>query len=100
MYMDVHELKEKLASGEDILLLDVRERDEIAQAGGMVAGAQNIPMGEVPDAIAKGALPKEKKIVTICKSGRRSEMIARILRQQGYIAESLEGGMDEWNSAR
>lgn len=98
--MDMHELKGKLANGENLLLLDVRERDEIAQAEGMIAGTQNIPMGEVSNAIAKGALPKEKKIVTICKSGRRSEMIARILRQQGYIVESLEGGMDEWSSAR
>lgn len=98
--MDVHELKERLADEKDLLLLDVRERDEVAREGGVITGAQNIPMGEVSDAIAKGDLPKEKRIITICKSGHRSEMIARILRQQGYTAELLEGGMDEWNSAK
>ena len=83
-----------------MILVDVRERDEIAQAGGMIAGARNIPMGDVLVEEAKGTLPKDKKIITICRSGRRSEFVARDLVKKGYDAESLDGGMDEWDASK
>src|SRR3972149_8083266 len=97
--MNVATLKEKLQKGEDLLLLDVREKEELENAGGMIEGAQNMPMGKVFSEASKGLLPKDKKIVTICKSGTRCEIVARELRQKGYDIEHLEGGIDEWEKS-
>lgn len=97
--MKVAELKEKLQKGEGILLLDVREKEEVEQGGLTIEGAQNMPMGKVFTEASKGLLPKDKKIVTICKSGTRCEIVARELRQKGYDIEYLEGGIEEWNKS-
>ncbi len=97
--MNVTTLKEMLQKGESILLLDVREKEEVEAAGGMIEGAQNMPMGKVFIEASKGLLPKDKKIVTICKSGTRCEIVARELKQKGYDIEHLEGGIEEWNKS-
>jgi len=94
--MKVHELKEKLTHKEDVLLLDVREHDEYEASADKIEGAQNVPMGEVFTEAAKGNLPKDKKIITVCKSGGRCEIVARELKAKGYDIEYLEGGMEEW----
>jgi rhodanese-related sulfurtransferase len=94
--MKVAELKELLQKGAGILLLDIREKEEVDEGGRMIEGSENMPMGKVFFQAAKGLLPKDKKIVTICKSGTRCEIVARELRQKGYDIEHLEGGLDEW----
>lgn len=94
--MKVSELKEKIQKGEDILLLDVREKEEVEQSGEKIEGSQNMPMGRVFLEATKGNLPKDKKIVAICKTGGRCGIVARELSQKGFDIDSLEGGIDEW----
>lgn len=93
--MKAHDLKNALAAGEDIMLIDVREADEYAQ-GDAITGAQNIPMGKVFVEAGKGNLPKDKKIVSICKSGVRCEIVARELKEKGFDIDYLEGGIGAW----
>ncbi len=93
--MTASELKDKLAKGEKIRLIDVREGDEFEQ-GEKIEGAENIPMGKVFVKVQKNELPKEGKIVTICKTGGRCEIVARELGAKGFDIEHLEGGIDEW----
>jgi rhodanese-related sulfurtransferase len=93
--MKVEELKEKLAKGENLKLIDVREKDEYEQ-GDKIEGAENIPMGRVFVEATKGTLPKDQPIVAICKTGGRCEIVARELKSKGYNIEHLEGGVEEW----
>lgn len=94
--MKPSELKEKIEKGEELMLLDVREEDEVRQDRNVIPGSENIPMGMVFTEESKGRLPKRKKIITICKSGRRAGIVADELSRLGYDIESLEGGMDAW----
>ena len=94
--MKVFELKDRLAKGEETLLLDVREKEEVDEGGESIEGSENMPMGKVFVEASKGNLPKDKKIITICKSGTRYEIVARELKQKGYDIEHLEGGIEEW----
>jgi rhodanese-related sulfurtransferase len=94
--MKSSELKEQAGQG-NVLLLDVRERDEY-EAGEKIEGAQNMPMGRVFVEAKKGTLPKDRKIVTICQTGGRCEIVARELKQKGYDIEYLEGGIEAWRS--
>lgn len=96
--MKPQELKELIKKGEDVELLDVREGEEF-QEGEKIEGAKNMPMGKVFVEAAKGNLPKEKKIITICKTGGRCEIVARELKQKGYDIEHLEGGIEGWKKS-
>ncbi|MEY4744174.1 MAG: Beta-lactamase hydrolase-like protein [Candidatus Parcubacteria bacterium] len=96
--MKPEELRKKLDGGEEIMVLDVREKDEFDQ-GEKIDGSENVPMGRVFVEVQKGALPKDKKIVTVCKTGGRCEIVARELRQKGYDIEHLEGGIEAWKKS-
>jgi len=96
--MKTNELKDKLKSGEEVLVLDVREGEEF-EGSETIPGAVNLPMGKVFVRASKGELPKDKKIVTVCKSGTRCEIVARELKQKGYDIDFLEGGLGAWNEA-
>ena len=96
--MTPQQLKEKLAKGEKVRILDVREKDEYEQ-GDKIEDAENMPMGRVFVEAQKGALPKDEHIVTVCKTGGRCEIVARELKNKGYNIEHLEGGIDEWKKS-
>lgn len=91
--MTPQELRKRLAAGEELVLIDVREEDEVAS--GMIPGAQHIPMGQIPQ--QTGALPADKEIVFICRSGSRSQRVCEYLQQFGIRGTNLSGGMIEWN---
>ena len=78
-----------------IHILDVREDDE--WLAGHIDGAQHIPLGELGERVAE--LPKETRIVAVCRSGGRSGAAVRGLKQLGYDAENLDGGVTAWTKA-
>ena len=89
----VHELKQRLDSGEDIFILDVREPFEyqIANIGGTL-----IPLAQVPQRLNE--IDRNREIVVQCKSGGRSQRIAEFLAQQGYPnVKNLAGGILAWS---
>jgi rhodanese-related sulfurtransferase len=75
--------------------LDVREDDE--WQAGHIDGARHIPLGELSGRI--GDLPKDRPILAVCRSGSRSAAAVRGLRQLGYDAENLDGGVTAWAKA-
>lgn len=77
------------------LILDVRKDDE--WGAGRVAGSVHIPLAEVQDRMSE--LPKGRMIVTVCKDGGRSYKAAYALRQAGYDAVNLDGGLSAWAAA-
>ena len=89
------DLKQQLDGGERLTLLDVREPTEIALA--RIAGAVNIPMGEIPMR-APLELDPEERIVVVCHLGVRSLNVTNWLRQQGFEnVQSMRGGIDRWS---
>ncbi len=90
------ELLRRLGKGDRVLLLDVREPEELSTRG-FVKGSLNIPVAQVPRRI--GELPKDLNypIVTVCESGARSSHAALYLRAYGYNeVKNLEYGMRGW----
>ena len=93
--ISVKELAAKHAAGEDFLLLDVREPDELAIAS--IPWATAIPMGDVPVRIAE--LPKDKTIAVLCHGGTRSGRVTKYLNENGYpAAVNVAGGIRAWSS--
>jgi len=77
------------------LLLDVREPAE--WSAGHAPQATLIPMGEVH--ARRDELPRDTRIVVVCRSGGRSAAITDALRAHGYDAVNLAGGMCAWSAA-
>jgi rhodanese-related sulfurtransferase len=80
------------------LVLDVREVSEYAEAH--VAGSTLIPLGQLAQRLQELGADKNKPVVLICRSGRRSAQAQTILEQAGFSAASnVEGGMIAWQKA-
>ncbi|MEL3906411.1 MAG: rhodanese-like domain-containing protein [Treponema sp.] len=67
---------------ENYLVIDVREREEYAQ--GHVRTAINISVNELQYRLSEIDDLKSKKIVTICRSGKRSQRAAELLSGYGF----------------
>jgi rhodanese-related sulfurtransferase len=81
-----------LTFDESVVLLDVREDDEWQR--GHVAGAQHIPMGDVPARIRE--IDREATLYVLCHAGGRSQRVAQYLAHNGYDALNVSGGMLAW----
>jgi rhodanese-related sulfurtransferase len=77
------------------LLLDVREPDE--WEAGHAPAARHIPMREVPAHLDE--LPRDRRIVAICRSGGRSHAVAEALIGVGFDAVNAAGGMQAWEAS-
>jgi rhodanese-related sulfurtransferase len=79
---------------DDVILLDVREPEELEVA--KLAEALHIPMRQVPDRLAE--LPKNQTIVVMCHGGGRSARVAAYLLANGFERVfNLRGGIDAWS---
>jgi rhodanese-related sulfurtransferase len=91
MEIEVPAAAELLQSGMAVFL-DVRE-DEEWQAG-RAADAIHVPLSTFD----LSAVPCDVIVVAVCRSGRRSETAAALLRAAGIDARNLVGGMQAWVS--
>jgi rhodanese-related sulfurtransferase len=81
--------------GAGALLLDVREPDE--WRAGRAPEAVLLPMGQVR--ARQDELPRDRRIVVVCRSGGRSAAVTESLRTWGFDAVNLAGGMCAWSAA-
>lgn len=96
--VSVEEVEARRKRGDDFVLLDVREKDEVR--AGYIDGALSIPRGFL-EFQAAGQLPAEAKdIVVYCAGGARSLLAAKVLRSMGYAhVSSMAGGITRWRDA-
>jgi molybdopterin/thiamine biosynthesis adenylyltransferase/rhodanese-related sulfurtransferase len=77
------------------LLLDVREDDE--RAAGTAAGAVGLARGLIEERIGDIEPNRQREILAICASGRRSLLATQTLRELGYPhSVSVRGGFARW----
>jgi rhodanese-related sulfurtransferase len=79
--------------GDDLTLLDVREDWELGVA--RVPDIVHIPMGQVANRLNE--IERDKPVVVLCRSGRRSLEVAKFLQQNGFEAVNLAGGILAWS---
>ena len=92
------ELKWRLDADKAPVLLDVREKKELAGKLGHLPGIKHIPIGSLTDRLLELGNYKDKEIVTVCRSGGRAHTAAQIFMQAGFKhVYNLEGGMSNWN---
>ena len=80
------------------LLLDVREPDEYS--AGHAPNAKLVPLGQLSSRLQELATYKDKPIVVMCRSGRRSAQAVSILKDAGFSQVSnVQGGIQSWENA-
>ena len=77
------------------VLIDVREPHEYE--AGHAPGAELMPLGQLGSQLS--ALPRDREVLFICRSGNRSGLAAQIATAAGVKAKNVRGGMIAWNSA-
>ncbi len=95
--ISVSDLKTRLDSGDELLVLDVRTPEEYTQDG-HIAGATLLPLQELPQRM--GELEKDQPIACFCRSGNRSRTACEQLAQAGFTKlVNVDGGISAWKAA-
>src|SRR5258705_3713818 len=97
------QLAERLDSGESLQILDVRAPDKVAR-GHIVLGPEldfhahpNSKLFALPD-VSELHLDTTRPIAVVCGHGNSSKKATAFLRERGYEAYSVIGGMAAWET--
>jgi adenylyltransferase/sulfurtransferase len=91
----VHALKHRRDAGDAPFVLDVREPYEAEIAS--IDADQLIPVDELADRLHELKADPDEEVVVHCRSGGRSAKATKLLREKGYNASNLDGGVLAWS---
>lgn len=83
---------QEMASQNEVRWLDCRYDVEFEE--GYLPGAEHTPLDSLREYAA--SLDKKYTYIIYCRSGRRSVCAAYLLRERGFTAYSLAGGIQDW----
>jgi len=98
-WIEAQELSKALLRDGVIAVLDVRGTDEFDGPLGHIRCAVNIPVDQLADRIGELGRFKNARVVTVCRTDKRSASAAAVLRDAGFDPDVLRGGMEAWNKA-
>jgi rhodanese-related sulfurtransferase len=75
--------------------VDVRTAAE--HAASHIEGAAHLPLERLNEEV--GQLDRSQPVVVYCRGGNRSEVAAEALRNSGWDARSIDGGLLAWADA-
>ncbi|OMC39943.1 sulfurtransferase [Mycobacterium sp. GA-1841] len=94
--LTAHTFGERAADVADLQIVDVRNPGETE--AGMIPGAGNIPVGQLPERATE--LDPTRPTVVYCAGGYRSSVAASLLRRRGFTDVSdILGGYGAWLTA-
>jgi uncharacterized membrane protein YdjX (TVP38/TMEM64 family)/rhodanese-related sulfurtransferase len=97
-WIEVEELASRLKNGASLTMIDVRGPDELRGPLGHIRGALNLPVGELPHRLMEIKALKDRPIILVCRTDKRSANAATILRDAGFRdVHVLRGGVEQWN---
>ncbi len=83
-----------------LAVIDVRGPDEFTGELGHIATARNVPLGEFSRRGAELETLRDKTVVLVCHTDKRSAKAASLLRNAGFPnIRVLRGGMVRWNQS-
>lgn len=96
-WIEVQELAGSLKNG-SVAVIDVRGPGEFMGPLGHIDAALNLPVAELPDRLIEINALKDKPVILVCQTDKRSAKAAALLKDAGFRdARVLRGGMERWN---
>jgi rhodanese-related sulfurtransferase len=96
-HIDAVSTRTLVAGNPGVLLLDVRQPEELTGELGQIEGVTLIPLPELPARLVEIGGWKDKTVITVCRSGNRSQTAGDILLKAGFKdVRNLDGGMIAW----
>ncbi len=96
--IDINTLKEQLDNNDDLLLLDVRSEADFNGEQGHIEQATLIPLEELQQKISTIENYKNRPVITICRTDRRSSSASKMLSNLGFEnVKVVRMGMTDWN---
>lgn len=81
---------------ENALVLDIRDKADFTS--GHLVDAVNIPYASLANRLGELEPHKNRPIILVCKTGQTVSMAGKLLREKGFNAVRMKGGMMEWTS--
>jgi len=95
--ISIPELKQRIDSNEDFLLLDVRTAEDYVGEQGHIENSTLVPLEELEKRIDELNDYLEKTVITICRTDRKSASAAQLLSQKGFAdVHVARMGMTDW----
>ena len=94
--ISMEEFIEKYNSDSTVVVLDVRTEAELSGPLGKLDGVINIPIQELDARYMELSGYKDQEIDVICRTGNRSGTATQFLREKGFNAKNVLGGMAEY----
>jgi rhodanese-related sulfurtransferase len=93
--ISVEQLKQRVAAGEKLNVIDVREPDEYKEYN---IGAKLIPLGNILSMqVDELEDLKNEELIIHCRSGKRSMQACMVLEQMGFTnTVNVTGGVLAW----
>jgi len=83
---------------ENVMLIDVRDPDELVEQSYDVKNIINIPIDSLESKLM--SIPKDKQVILACRNGGRSQTAFDLLKERGFTnIANMEGGMNAWMEA-
>lgn len=103
-FFEPQAVQQRIAAGEDVVILDVRTTGEFSGGKGHVPGAVNLPLNEISSRLQAHSEEwealKDLPIFVMCQTANRSPTAARMLKKRGFSNISvIKGGMSAWKRA-
>jgi len=96
--ISVEETHQRLQKKEPVVILDIREKEEIAL--GYIEGATFLPQGLLSEKVENLLPDKDAPVVIYCAGGIRSLAAARLMKEKGYThVFSMAKGIKGWTAA-
>lgn len=93
----VDELKKRIDSDEQLLVLDVRGEKEFIGEQGHIEQAVNIPLEALQDRLEEISEYQERPVFIVCRTDKRSAKAVQLLSRNGFAdAHVTRGGMTAW----
>jgi len=92
----VKQLKDKMQTDSNLVILDVRTPQELTGKLGHLAGVINIPIQVLSERIHELDEYKNNDIAVICRTGHRSAIASKMLKEKGFKVMNVLGGMSAY----
>ena len=104
--LECKDIKEHLKTDTKKVLLDVRTQEEWDQFGkpdgeklGLKTYFLTIKDENFLDDFKKLSISQDYEILSMCKSGQRSQFVAELLEKENYKSINISDGFDNWKNS-